>query len=123
MPRGRKRKDPTEAPIDGDYSLDQVLNKDPDFAYGLVDPDDMAKYRSLGYVAETRGPDAAKPRYDQGTEADSGYKVRALTLMKLPKALRERLDNQAIDISRRRMSAIKASFEVNGGEFGRPPMA
>lgn len=124
MPRGRKRKDPDAAPIDGDYTLDQVLGKrDKEFAYALVDPDDMAKYQSMGYVAETRGPDAAKPAWDQGTEGDAGYKVRNLTLMKMPLATRQRIDAMSTNRAAQRMVALKREVESLGGEFGKPALS
>ena len=119
----RKRNDPDAAPIDGDYTLDQVLNKDPAFTYALVDPDDMAKYQSMGYVAEDRSSIAAHPAWDQGTADTAGYKVRNLTLMKIPKASRARIDAVGLDRAKARMSGIKREFESVGGEFGRPALA
>jgi hypothetical protein len=118
----RKRKDPDAAPIDGDYTLDQVLNKDPAFAYALVDPDDMAKYRSYGYVAEMRGPDAAVPAWDGGDATDAGYKVRNLTLMKIPLAKRARIDAVGQRQAEGRMAALKREVENLGGEFGKPSL-
>lgn len=118
---GRKRKDPDAAPIDGDYTLDQVLNKDTkNFVYALVDPDDMAKYKAYGYVAEMRGPDAAVPAWDGGDATDPGYKVRNLTLMKCPVAKRARIDAVSTRVAADRMVQLKREVESLGGEFGKP---
>jgi len=120
MPRGKKRQDPADAPIDGDYSLDQVVNKDPAFKYAMLHAEDMPKYRSLGYVPEERGPDAAKPRWDSSTETDAGYKVRDLTLMKIPRSLAERIDGQALGVAKRRTETLKREFTQAGGQFAVP---
>lgn len=120
MPRGRKRHDPADAPVDGDYTLDQVVGKDKSMAYALVHNEDMPKYLSLGYVAEQRGEGAAKPKWDQGTETDPTYKVRDLTLMKMPADKRQRIDNQALDVSKRRMDMLRKTFVEAGGQFAVP---
>lgn len=69
MPR-RKRKDPDDAPIDGDYTMDVVLNKDPNKAYALVHQDDMPKMVGRGYRRTLRADDSARPAYDATTEGD-----------------------------------------------------
>lgn len=120
MPRGRKRKDPADAPVDGDYSLDQVDNKSKEFAYALVHNDDLPKFKGMGYVAEERGPDAAKPKWDIGTDGDAGYMARDLKLMKIPTALKERIEAQPLAVAARRMEALKRDFINAGGVFAAP---
>ncbi len=72
----RKRKDPDDAPIDGDYTKDVVLNKDPDKAYALVSIDDLPVMRGRGYLRTERSddPNATRPAYDVG-DGDGGYQV------------------------------------------------
>jgi hypothetical protein len=120
MPRGRKRKDPDAAPIDGDYSLDQVINKRPDMAYAGVHRDDLPRFQALGYVAETRGEDAAKPAWDQGGVNDPGYMIRDLVLMKVPTSIKERREKADLAVAQRRMEAMKRTFEGAGGVFAVP---
>lgn len=72
MPRGRRRKDPGEAPIDGDFTQDQVLNKQKGFTYKWLSAEDIPRFKAYGFTREDRGPDAARPAFDFGSEADAG---------------------------------------------------
>lgn len=86
MPRGRKRKDPADAPVDGDYRRDTVLNKDPGKRYALASVDDIPVMRGRGFVRTERTEDGsgAIPAYDSG-QGDGGYQVGGqLTLMEAP---------------------------------------
>lgn len=96
----RKRKDPDEAPIDGDYRQDHVLNKDPSKAYALVHQDDMPKMAGRGYRRTVRPAEAseretsARPAYDFNTEGD--YVVGGqLVLMEAPKERAEAIQRSS----------------------------
>lgn len=114
MPRGRKRKDPADAPIDGDYSLDQVVNKQPGWDYKLLVADDVPKFRARGYTAVSRGPDAAKPAYDMGSETDADYKAGGLTLYAAPANVAERFTRQAQQMADARMATIRSDSRKQG---------
>lgn len=117
MPRG-KRKDPAEAPIDGDYTDDVVLNKQKGYTYKLLSVDDIPRFKQMGYVREERGPDAARPAYDAGAETGApDYQVKGLTLYKAPDALAQRADRYAQHRADIRMSEIRDITRASGGEF------
>ncbi len=105
MPR-RRRKDPDTAPIDGDFSLDQVFNKQKGTTYKWLSPDDIPKFKARGFVREERGPEAAHPAYDFGSEGDAGYQVGSLTLYKAPDEVAERFDRIALSAADARMADI-----------------
>lgn len=76
MPRGRRRKDPSDAPISGDYTRDVILDRDPSKTYALVSVDDLPVMRGRGFVRTERTADGtgARPAWDVG-EGDGGYLV------------------------------------------------
>lgn len=118
MPRGRKRKDPSDAPIDGDYSPDQVLNKQKGYTYKWLSADDIPKFKPIGFVREERGPDSAHPAYDQNeSNGDADYRFGSLTLYKAPDDRANRLDRIAQGMADRRMSTIRSEAKATGGEF------
>ena len=82
----RRRKDIEDAPIDGDFTRDVVLNRDPGKKYGLILPgEDMAKWVAHGAVRTERLEDGsgARPVYDEG--GDGGYVIGGqLVLMEMP---------------------------------------
>lgn len=117
MPRG-KRKDPAEAPIDGDYTDDVVLNKQKGFTYKLLSSEDIPRFKQQGFTREDRGPDAAHPVYDAGAETGTAdYQVKGLTLYKAPDAIAHRADRFAQHRADIRMSEIRDIARASGGEF------
>ena len=60
----RKRNDPDDAPIDGDYTRDVVLNKDPDKDYAFVSVEDLPVMRGRGYVRTERSEDGDGARWE-----------------------------------------------------------
>lgn len=118
MPRGRRRKDPSEAPIDGDYTPDIVINKTAGYTYKWLSADDIARFKANGYVREERGPDSARPAYDVGAESgDPDYKFGSLTLYKALNTHADRLDRIAQGVADRRMSTIRSEAKATGGDF------
>ena len=93
----RKRNDIDDAPVDGDYTRDVVLNKDEAKAYAYVLPgDDMAKYLANGAVRVERTEDGsgARPAYDEG--GDGGYTINGqLVLMEMPRERQEAMQARA----------------------------
>lgn len=82
MPR-RKRIDPVDAPIDGDYTKDVVFGKDKSKHYAWIHPDDLPAARARGMVKTERladGPRGAADVYDEGD-----IRVGDLVLMEQPK--------------------------------------
>ena len=117
MPRGRKRKDPAEAPIDGDYHFDHVENKQPGWTYKLLHRDDIPALRMKGYVREDRGPDAAHPTFDMGSDSDADYTVGNLTLWKAPDEVAARVDGVAQRRADIRMATIRSDAKKQGLKF------
>lgn len=97
MPR-RKRKDPIDTPINGDYSKDIVLNKREDRAYALVAQEDIPVMIGRGYTRTTR-PDkddgtSTRPAFDMGGDGD--YSVGGqLVLMETPVERAEAIQRDA----------------------------
>lgn len=88
------RFDPDDAPIDGDYQMDQVINKDPAKTYALVCAEDMPRMKGRGYVQTERTEGGARPLFEGGGEG--AYSVNGqLTLMEIPKARAERIQREA----------------------------
>lgn len=118
MPRGRRRKDPGEAPIDGDTAMDVVLNKQKGFTYKWLSADDIPRFKANGYTREERGPDSARPAFDYHADDNSAdYRVGSLTLYKAPDSLAQRLDGIAQRKADQNMSTIRAQAKASGGEF------
>lgn len=89
------RFDPDDAPIDGDYQMDQVINKDPSKTYALVCAEDMPRMKGRGYVPTERTEGGARPVF--GEIGGDGHHVvnGQLTLMEIPKARAERIQREA----------------------------
>lgn len=114
----RKRKDPDEAPVDGDYSLDVVLNKQKGYTYKLLSEEDIPRFRAYGFTREDRGPDAAHPAFDLGANSDMpDYQVKGLTLYKAPDAIAKRLDSVSQRAADHRMAEIREQARASGGQF------
>lgn len=114
----RKRKDPDESPIDGDYTHDVVLKKQKGWSYKLLSAEDIPYFRAYGFVREDRGPDAAHPAFDIGAQTDQAdYTVKGLTLYKAPDAVAQRLERAALAKADRQMSTIRDETRASGGEF------
>lgn len=86
----KRRHDPPPAPVDGDYALDDIVNKARGFDYGLISRRQRGKYQARGWVPERWSADCARSKWDYG-EHVNGDEVTVnneLTLMKIPSALR-----------------------------------
>lgn len=113
----RRRKDPDEAPIDGDRAWDRVINKQKGTTYKWLSDDDIPVYRSMGFVREERGSDSARPVFDAGSESDAGYHVGSLTLYKAPDEVAQRMDGWAQKAADDRMVNTRRAAKRSGGYF------
>ncbi len=111
--RGRppkRRHDPADAPVDGNYGCDVVFNKEPGFHYALVSEDDMPTMLGRGAVVCQRDSETAKPFYD--VRKDSGeadFRVKGLTLMKISQELHEKAQSQGLLTARQRLAALRGN--------------
>lgn len=112
------RFDPDEAPIDGDFQMDQVLNKDPSKTYALVHADDMPRMKGRGYVPTVREEGGARPLFDGG--GDGNYIVNGqLTLMEIPKERGDRIQREAEKRGGSRWNSERASFDQKNRDVSR----
>jgi hypothetical protein len=116
MPR-RKRIDPVDAPIDGDYRLDHVDGKDPSKHYAYIHPDDLGTARSRGMVKTERVEGGPSSPGDIHTEGD--IRVGDLVLMEMPKerhdAIQRRSERAHAERQAGNDAAIRAHIAANGG--------
>lgn len=119
MPRGRKRKDADEAPIDADYRLDVVRNKEKGFRYAWVSDDDMPLMRARGYsrVERSTDPDATAPAFDSANAEDTEFRVgrNRLLLMKIPEERARRIEAGPLQEAAARVAAIKLNAQGGAG--------
>lgn len=116
----KKRHDPVDAPVDGNYGCDVVLNKEKGYQYALVSEDDMPTMLGRGATVCKRDSEQAKPFFD--VRKDSGeadFRVKGLTLMKISDELYNRAQAPALAIAKQRMSALKrnATAQIGNGQF------
>jgi len=119
MPRGRKRKDADETPIDADYRLDLVRNKEKGQRYAWVSDDDMPLMKARGYtrVERSSDPDATAPAFDTANTEDTEYRVgrNRLLLMKIPEERARRIEAGPLREAAARVAQIKLSAQESGG--------
>lgn len=115
----KKRHDPAPAPIDGDYSLDQIVGKQAGFDYGLVSARQRARYQARGWIPERWGPDCARSKWDYANHATGDEIVinNELTLMKIPADRRAAMDASERVWHDGAKSALKQTAENSGGKF------
>ena len=112
------RFDPDDAPIDGDFQMDQVIDKDPAKTYALVHADDMPRMKGRGYVPTVRAEGSARPLFDGGGEGV--YIVNGqLTLMEIPKTRSERIQREAENRGTTRWTSERASFDQSNRDVNR----
>lgn len=119
MARGRKRKDPAEAPIDGDYRKDVVLGKDPSKHYAWIHPEDLGTARGRGMVKTDRlegGPASPSDIYGEGD-----IRVGDLVLMEMPKerhdAIQARSEKEHAARWGMETKKINRHIATHGGQF------
>ena len=118
-PPKAKRHDPAAAPADGDYSLDQVVNKEPGFDYGLISARQRGRYQARGWIPERWGADCARPKWDYG-EHKAGDEVTVnneLTLMKIPVERRNETSRAERGKHAEALNALKRAAINSGGKF------
>jgi hypothetical protein len=116
--RPKKRRDPPPAPIDGDYRNDAISNKEAGWDYGLIADRERGKYLARGWQVERYGAGCARPKWDYN-EHKNGDEVRVnnqLTLMKIPTALREQINNQERQWHTEAKAALKRAATDSGGK-------
>jgi hypothetical protein len=114
----RKRHDPGESPVDGFYRYDQVINKDPSKRYYLCSDEDALIKQAMGATMTERRTGGPRPFFDRGSDADSGYKVRGLTLFEMPEALAREHDARNVEEMSGQLAVIRNQVRrTPGGEF------
>lgn len=94
MAAARKRHDPPSREADGRTSWDEILNKDPNRHYALVDPNDrfsgLNRYLQRGYIVEQRRADGPRVAGEWQPQGD-GSEVRSgdLVLVSRPMSVHE----------------------------------
>lgn len=116
---GKKRHDPEAAPVNGDYSRDVVLNKEPGKRYAWLSSNgidsDVPRFRHRGYTKTERTPDGPCPAWDMGKPGDSGFDVGGLELYEVSEETIGRYDARDRAPGEHRMKAIQAAAEATGG--------
>lgn len=117
MPRGRKRKDADETPIDADYRLDVVLNKEPGFRHALVSDDDLPLMKARGYRRVERGVDPEVPKFDMSVDGDAEFRAgrNRLLLMKVPEDRARRIEAGPLREAAQRVAGIKLNAQGGAG--------
>ena len=109
--RGRpakKRHDPADAPVNGNYTDDHVFNKDPDFVYFWASDEDIDKVLNRGGTVCKRDSEQARPFFDRRKDAgEADIVVKNLTLMKVPRELQAAHESFGLTEARRRLQALR----------------
>lgn len=126
MAAARKRHDPPSREADGRTQWDEIINKDPNRHYALVDPNDrfsgLNRYLMRGYTIEERRPDGPKvagewqPQGD-GREVRSGDLVLVSRPMSVHEAELKALSKPSEDVERRilKEEGVLDSFHGQSG--------
>jgi hypothetical protein len=124
MAAARKRHDPISRDADGRSNWDDIVNKDPDRHYALVDPNDrfsgLNSYLRRGYIVEEHRTDGPKVAGEwqakgDGNEVRSGDLVLVSRTMAIHEAEQKRLAKPADQIERQ----ILKEENVDDGLRGR----
>lgn len=114
----RVRHDPDDAPVDGVYRNDKVINKDPGKRYYLLNEEDALIKQAQGARLTERREGGARPFFDRGSDADSGYRVRDLRLFEMPEALARKYDAEPVAECSRTLATIRNEARRSpGGEY------
>lgn len=114
MPR-RKRIDPDlSAPVDGDYALDKLFNKEPGRVYALYDDEDLARAVPQGARIERRAENGVRLAFDLGGTDGEVLKQRNLTLVSFTQEQWDRRHASAQHAADIRSKAIYADARERG---------
>jgi hypothetical protein len=109
--RGRppkKRYDPADAPVDGNYTDDYVFNKDPGFVYFWASDDDIDRILNRGGEICKRESEQARPFYDRRKDAgEADIVVKNLTLMKIRREIQDKHEAFGLTEAKRRLGALR----------------
>lgn len=109
--RGRppkKRHDPADAPVNGNYADDHVFNKEPGYTYFWASEEDIDKVLNRGGVICNRDSEQARPFYDRRKNAgESTIVVKNLTLMKISNELQAQHEQAGLTEAKRRLGALR----------------
>lgn len=111
-----KRRDPVPAPVDGDYQLLDIVNKQPGFEYFALSDFDRRK-RGHQYEVERWAEDCAHPPWETFRPELRGQEVKVngqLTLMRAPKAQVEARRKRERDGFRAQSAGIREANEGRG---------
>lgn len=107
-PAKKRRHDPADAPVNGDYTDDHVFNKEPGYSYFWASEEDIDRLLNRGAVICQRDSEQARPFYDRRKDAgESAIVVKNLTLMKIANELQARHEATGLTEAKRRMSALR----------------
>lgn len=114
--RPKKRKDPADGPVDGDFRQDMILDKEPGKRYALLDEkEDAAKFTFRGYRRVEPREGSPRPVWQDPLAGNSHYSVKGLVLYEANDEHVARYDKQALQQSDERMANIKRAAEATGG--------
>jgi len=117
--RTKRRHDTDDAPIDGDYTVDVILNKDPAKHYMLANDEDAERFRGFGAVFTERREDGPRPAFDLGADEGSRIRVRGLWLMEMPTEVRNRITSGEQRRASERSKALDRQSRHSGGVVNR----
>lgn len=124
MPR-KRRNDSAEAPIDGDYRFDVLVDEGGNIVderrlakmpmrYAFLHPEDVPRKKIDGYRKVTRvETGGVRPLYDAGDPADAGYKLGQLELYEIPRERKERADARATTMAADRHAAVLRDVQAH----------
>src|SRR5688572_29940348 len=107
MPRKAKRHDPDDSPVDGVYRADRITNQRKGYRCFLLNEEDAAVKRAQGAVKVARGSEGPRPFYYFGSDSDTGYTNRGLTLYEMPEELARKHEQSITAEAAQRMAIIR----------------
>lgn len=119
----RRRKDPDEAPIDGDPTFDTLINRDPSKAYRMVSVDDMPRMVNRGFTRTIAQEGGVKVPY--GIQSADGSEIVVngqLVVMEAPKEVADAVQRKGEQEFARRTKGLHDSIRDHvrnnpGSEF------
>lgn len=110
----RRRKDPDDAPIDGDPSYDTLLNRDPSRAYRMVSVDDMPRMVNRGFTRTIAQDGGVRVPYGIPSADGSEIVVNGqLVVMEALKELAEKVQQKGEAEFARRAKGLRDSIQAH----------
>jgi len=111
--RGRKRHDPEDAPVDGDYAKDRVRGVPAGYRAILASDEDIPRMKHRGAFIVNREPGCPVPDYDVGSK-DGPVMVDNLTLMLISEENAQRAERPGREQAAQRMKSLRRSATKSG---------